>query len=69
MEAFVMDKKEHFAIEIIGTRHQVFCIKKVVNGWAIPVNGKAYRTQEKAQTAASELGITIEKVGDCYQIL
>ncbi|OPX46423.1 hypothetical protein CLHUN_02390 [Ruminiclostridium hungatei] len=62
--------KGHYAIEIIGCRKQRFVIKKVaVTGLILPVNGKAYRTLEKAQTAAADLGLIIEKVGDCYEIL
>lgn len=60
----------HYAIEIIGCRKQRFYIKKVtVTGLILPVDGKPYRTLGKAQEAAEKLGLLIEKVGDCYEIL
>jgi hypothetical protein len=62
-------KKEHYAIEKIGSKKPVYVIKKVINGLVIPVNGKPYKTVEKAQAVANELGLNIEKVGDLYEIL
>lgn len=63
-----MEKKEYYAIEIINNR--AFSIKQVRgSGWVLPVNGKAYTTLEKAQGAAIELGLKIEKIGSCYEII
>lgn len=62
-------KKEHYAIEKIGSKKPVYVIKKVINGLVIPVNGKPYKTVEKAQAAAAEMGLTISKIGDLYDIL
>jgi hypothetical protein len=41
----------------------------VINGLVIPVNGKRYKALEKAQAAAAEMGLTISKIGDLYEIL
>lgn len=60
---------EYYAIEKIGSKKPVYVIKKVINGLVIPVNGKRYKTLEKAQAVANELGLNIEKVGDLYEIL
>jgi len=62
-------KKEHYAIEKIGSKKPVYVIKKVINGLVIPVNGKRYKALEKAQAVAAELGLTISKTGDLYDIL
>jgi hypothetical protein len=71
MEALKMSKS-YYAIQVIGYgKRRVYCIKRVTDagGLILPVNGKAYKTLEKAQTVASELGLTIEKVGDTYEII
>jgi hypothetical protein len=70
MEALNMNKG-YFAIQIIGYAKKVYAIKKVTEkgGLILPVNGKAYKTLEKAQAVAAELGLTIEKVGDTYEII
>lgn len=61
-------QKEYYAIEIINNR--AFTIKKVRDSsWVLPVNGKAYRTLEKAQVVAVELGLQIEKIGSFYEII
>ena len=45
----------YYAIEIIGARRPRYCIKQVTqSGLVIPVNGKAYRTEEAARAAAAE---------------
>ena len=61
-------QKGYYAIEIINNR--AFVIKQVRgSGWVLPVNGKAYITLEKAQAAAIELGLQIEKIGSFYEII
>ena len=60
----------YYAIEIIGARRRRYCIKSVTeSGLVIPVDGKAYRTEEAARAAAAALGIQIEKTGDLYEII
>lgn len=60
----------YYAIEYIGYgKKRRYAIKQVVTGGTNPVNGKAYRTEEEAEKAAAELGITITKRGDLYAII
>lgn len=60
----------YYAIEIIGYgKNRRYCIKQVVTNGTNPVNGKAYRTEEKAREAAAALNITIEKCGSFYEII
>ena len=61
----------YYAIQIIGYgKNRKYSIKKVVSRNAVdPVNGKTYKTEEKARQVTAEMGITIEKVGDFYEII
>lgn len=62
----------YFAIEIIGYgKNRKYCIKKVNpnDNVIYPVNGRAYRTLDAAQRAAKELGVDIERIGDCWEII
>lgn len=60
----------HYAIQIIGTgRNARYTLKQVTGTMIVPVNGRAYRTEEAARAAAEDLGIEIAKVGNNYQIL
>lgn len=62
-----MMKREHYAIQNVG---RVYMIKKVTaTGLVLPVDCKRYQTLEKAQAAATAMGLKIEKVGDSYEIL
>lgn len=60
----------HYAIEYIGYgKKRRYVIKHVINKGTNSVNGKAYRSEEEAEKAACEIGITISKRGDYYEII
>ena len=60
----------YYAIERIGNgRLRCYAIKQVVNKGTNPVNGKVYSSEESAEKAAAEMGITIRKRGDYYEII
>lgn len=60
----------YYAIERIGNgRLRCYAIKRVFNKSVWPVNGKVYSSEESAEKAAAEMGITISKRGDYYEII
>lgn len=59
----------YYAIRTSGSRDNIFTIRKVVAAGATnPVDCIAYMSQAKAQEAADQMGIKIEKIGSCYEI-
>lgn len=60
-----------YAIEIIGCgSRQRYAIKSVTDtGLIIPVNYKAYKTEQAAIDAAHEMGLEISVIGDSYKIV
>jgi len=69
MEGLLM-RKEHYAIEKVGYKNIAYIIKKVTaTGLIIPVDGKRYKTLDKAIEAAKELDIDIKKIGNIYEIV
>ena len=61
----------YYAIEVIGYGKRTrYTIKQVISDRGTnPTNGKWYRTEEAARSAAAEMGIEIYKVGDLYEII
>ena len=61
----------YYAIEVIGYGKRTrYTIKQVLSGGGTnPTNGKWYRTEAAARSAAAEMGIEIYKVGDLYEII
>lgn len=59
----------YYAIEIIGSARKRYTIKQVFPNGTNPVDGKIYRTEEDARSAAARLGLKIEKTGDLWEIL
>lgn len=63
------NKGDFFAIELIGVKGAC-AIKRVTStGRVIPVDGRRYRCVDAAKAAAAAYGITVEKIGDLYQII
>ena len=61
----------YYAIQIIGSgKNQRFVIQRVIKGRGTnPTTGKSYKTENDARKAAAELGYTIEKCGDYWEII
>ncbi len=63
------NKAEYYAIETIGLKGAC-AIKRVTStGRVIPVDGRRYRCVDAVKAAAAAYGITVEKIGDLYQII
>lgn len=58
-----------YVIEVVGSNNVCYCIKKVVLFGLVPVNGKAYKTEEAARKAAFDLGLDIMACGDLWHII
>ena len=61
----------HHAIETVHVRRRKrYILRRVVGTFAAPVEaiGKSYATETEARRAARDMGVSIEAVGDLYQI-
>ena len=59
-----------YGIEIIGYgTHRRYCIKEILHSGTNPIDGKAYKTEDGARAAAEHLGLTVEGVGDLWELL
>jgi len=57
-----------YAIQVIGYGKKThYSLRDVIGGTSYPIS-KPYRTLEAAQAEADRLGITVEKIGDVYEI-
>ena len=61
----------YYAIETIGYgKRRRYAIVQVIPGKGTnPTTGRSYPTEEAARKVAADLGYTIEKVGDYWQII
>lgn len=60
-----------YAIEVIRVRSaKRYAIRRICGRYAVPAEavGKTYATEAEAWRAAREMGVSIETVGDLYQI-
>ncbi len=60
-----------YAIEVIRVRRDKrYAIRRVCGSFAVPVEaiGRSYDSETDAQRAARDMGVSIEAVGDLYQI-
>lgn len=64
-----------YAIEVIRVRRDKryakrYAIRRVCGTYAVPAEavGKSYATEAEARRAARDMGVSIEAVGDLYQI-
>ena len=60
-----------YAIEVIHVRRgKRYAIRRVCGTYAVPAEavGKSYATEAEARRAARDMGVSIEAVGDLYQI-
>ena len=60
-----------YAIEVIHVRRDKrYVIRRVCGTYAVPAEavGKSYATETEARRAARDMGVSIEAVGDLYQI-
>lgn len=60
-----------YAIEVIRVRRgKRYVIRRVCVTYAVPAEavGKSYATETEARRAARDMGVSIEAVGDLYQI-
>lgn len=61
----------HHAIETVHVRRRKkYILRSVVGSFAVPVEaiGRSYDSETDAQRAARDMGVSIEAVGDLYQI-
>ena len=61
----------HHAIETVHVlRRKRYILRRVVGSFAAPAEavGKSYATETEARRAARDMGVSIEAVGDLYQI-
>ena len=59
-----------YGIEIIGYgARRRYCIKELHEHGTNPVDRKAYKTEDGARAAAERLGLTVEGVGDLWELL
>ena len=58
----------YYAIETICNGKRFIIRQVIANGATNPVNGKSYKTSEKALQIASEMGIPIAGIGDHYEV-
>ena len=61
----------HHAIETVHVRRRKkYILRRVVGSFAVPAEavGKSYATEAEARRAARDMGVSIEAVGDLYQI-
>ena len=65
------EKTMKYVIEIIGAgNRRRYCIKRVtVSKMVIPVDGRVYRTEDDARSAANAQGLKIEAIGDLWHII
>lgn len=60
-----------YAIEVIRVRRDKrYAIRRVCGTYAVPAEavGKSYATEAEARRAARDMCVSIEAVGDLYQI-
>ena len=61
----------HHAIETVHVRRRKkYILRSVVGSFAVPVEaiGRSYDSEADARRAARDMGVSIEAVGDLYQI-
>lgn len=61
----------HHAIETVHVRRRKkYILRRVVGSFAVPVEaiGRSYSSEADARRAARDMGVSIEAVGDLYQI-
>ena len=61
----------YYAIEVIGYGKRArYTVKRITaSGMVCPTDGKTYRTEADARTAAAAMGYEIAKCGDLWQII
>ena len=65
-----MEGAKMYGIEKIGSGKKArYAIKEVNENGTNPVNGKAYKSAEEAEAAASALGLNISACGDLWELL
>lgn len=60
-----------YAIEVIRIRRaKRYAVRRICGSFAVPAEavGKTYATEAEARRAARDMGVSIEAVGDLYQI-
>ena len=62
------NKAEYYAVETIGLKGACAIMHITSAGSIVPVDRRRYRCVDAAKAAAA-YGITIEKIGDLYQII
>ena len=67
-ELFTANKGDFFFFFFIGVKGACALKRVTSTGRIIPVDGRRYRSVDAAKAAAA-YGITVEKIGDLYQII